>query len=472
MNKFASREIDFHDSHSLLVNIGEDLPDFVKKASPDQSADIPLERWAVVLVTPEKAFAKFALHNQAFTWIASRLLPKTASHLPLRAQQIAAHNVRNACREYRMEYPAEIDRLADCSEKVAGNVLDLMEYQDETQLDYDQYKVGWRGEIQKDHLKEKLKEFADREEGSMASSQGMGEELASRIYSYAMAEGFSLPPVESLASLAASALPEGAEKSEVKKFFIDRVNQVEAGEKIKRASVTVQLHNYQEETFGILAKTAEGQTLGRFPMHTPELVKQAQEFFLDNLPTMKPSARKDLANGIVKNASAHGLFVEDPRIRNYGGDDFSPNVHANVLARLPFIKGAEEDVEKAQDTLKNLLSLQARGGIHAEKFASTLEEFDKRCGLDQAWDSHIKDPYLSTFESTKQAGWSYRMGEDVITEDQLRTFFKKHVRELDGYLQQHLISEMQRDPTNIFDSLPRPEKEIIIYKMQEVGVAG
>lgn len=472
MHKFASQEIDFHDSYALLAQVDEDLPDFVKSAAPAKVDDVPMDQWAVVLVTPEKTFSKFALHNKAYVWVASRVFPKTAQHLPTRARQVAAHHIKEACLEYRIPYPKEIDEAADCVEKVSSNVLDMTKHRDESALTYDKYRIGWKGEMPKHVLDEMLQSFMDRDRVDVVDPQELGEELAARIYSYAMNEGYSLPSAEALGGAATKAMPPKAEKEKAQSFFVEKIKALEAAEKIKRASDEARKIGYVEEAFGVVTKTASGETVGRFQMNTPELVKQAQGYFLDQYSLMHPRFRREFAQNIVKQASEQGMHVEDERIRSYCGEGFSGHLEGNVLARLPLIKGAEEDVEQAQTTLKNLLVLRQRGEIEPEKFASVLESFDKRCGLDQAWDRHIKDPWLSTFEITKQAQWTCRMGDDVITESELQDFVRNHASSLHGYLQQHLISELQRHPIEIFDSLPRPEKEIILYKMQEAGVTG
>jgi hypothetical protein len=472
MLKFASQEIDFHDNHGLLAQVEEDLPDFVKKAAPAKVGDVPMDRWAVVLVTPEKTFSKFALHNKAYVWVSSRLFPKTARHLPTRARQVAAHHIKEACLEYRIPYPAVIDREADAIEKISSNVLEMSANSEDSALDYDKYRLGWKGELPKELLMEQLEHYAHRDRPDGVDAQELGEEMASRIYSYAMREGYSLPSADSLAGMASRAMPEGFPKDKARGFFKDRIETLEAAEKVKHASNQARRIGYIEEAFGVVTKTASGETVGRFQMNTPELVKKAQDYFLDQYSLMHPKYRRELAQNIVKQASEHGVYVEDERIRSYCGEGFSESVDGNVLARLPLLKGAEEDIEGAEHTLKNLLVLRQKGEIEAEKFASVLESFDKRCGLDSAWDSHIKDPWLSTYEYTKQASWTFTMGNDTITEEQLRRFMRDHSGELRGYLQQHLVAELQRNPTIIFDSLPRPEKEILLYKMQEAGVAG
>ena len=78
---------------------------------------------------------------------------------------------------------------------------------------------------------------------------------------------------------------------------------------------------------------------------------------------------------------------------------------------------------------------------------------------------------MSTYEVTKVAQWSFRQGQDVINEEQLREFVDKHIGTLHGYINDHIIRDLKSMPVEIFDSLPRPEKEIILAKMEEAGVA-
>lgn len=470
MHKFAAHTIDFHDDHRLLSTTGIEPPDFVKKAAPVSADDVPMDRWAVVLVTPERTFTKFALHNKAYTWLSAHLFPKTAALLPTRARQIAAHFIKRACLEYRMPYPAELDRASDCVDKIASNVLDMSEYRDQTALDYDKYRIGWLGEIPAEVLQHKLSELLNKDQGGLLSPEEIGHELASRLYSDAMNEGYSLPSADTLASVASKLLPPGVDKGTFKDVFVARVEQMEAAEKIKRASLEARKTGYVQEAFGVTVKTAEDKTVGRFQLNSPELLKRAQDYFLDNYLAMHPKYRKELADSIIKQAFEQGAMVKEAKVKAYGGDTYSNNLAINVLSRIPLLKGSEEELTKAASTLRSLLA--ASEMLSPSKFASVLEEYDKRTGLDEAWDRHVKDPWLSTFETTKVATWSYRMGDDVIDEHQLREFVSGHLGMLTGYLQNHLIAELQRHPVEIFDSLPKPEKDIIIFKMQEAGVAG
>ena len=468
MHKFASHPIDLHDDVALVAGL-ENIPDFVKKAHLTQAEDVPEDKFAVVLVTEQRSFPKYALNSKAAVWLASRLYEKTGHLLPTRGRQVAAYFIKRACDEYRIDCPETVCQVADGVEKFATNVLDMSDYQDMSALDYDKYRIGWKGEMPKEHLVLKLEEFADRDKADLVSSEEMGEELASRIYSYAMNEGFSLPEVGALTTLAGNAMPDKVDKKEAKEFFENRVNQLEASEKIKRASLTVKIAAHEDDAFGVVVKTAEGKTISRFPMNTPELIKKAQEYWWDNYDRLAPKFRKELADGIVKNASKHGMRLSDPKIMAYTGDDYAQGLEGNILARKSELR--EDQIKEGARTLDNLLKIHQ--DIKPEKCAEILEEFDKRAGLDRAWGKTIKDPYLTVFEAgaIKTAMWTYRMGDETIDEESLRDFMLKHSDSLYGYIDQHIVSELKLYPVEIFDSLPRPAKEVIIMKMQEAGVA-
>jgi hypothetical protein len=284
-----------------------------------------------------------------------------------------------------------------------------------------------------------------------------------------MNEGFSLPEAGALTNLAGQAMPSEVDKSEAKTFFKERVGLLEDAEKIKRASLDVKIAAHNADAFGVTVKTAEGKTISRFPMNTPELVKQASEYWWDHHDRLAPKYRRELACGIVKNASRHGMHLDDQRIAAYTGDTYARGLEGNVMARASELKG--DQIKEGSRTLTSLLKMAEH--LDPMKFAEILEAFDKKAGLDRAWGKSIKDPYLSTFETgaIKQAQWSYRMGNDTINGDQLRRFMSGHPEALRGYVDQHIISELKLYPIEIFDSLPRPAKEVIMMKMQEAGVA-
>ena len=468
MNKFSSLEIDFHDSPALLADVGE-LPEYVKKASFAPQHEIDPSKFAVVLVSGDRAFPKFALNNKGLVWASSRVFSKTAHRLPAAARHVAAFFIKRACHEYRIECPPEVIQASSALEKVGSNVIDVDAHQEQSALDYDKYRLGWHGEIPSELMKDKLHEFVTCHCGAVAipDPEQVGEELASKIYAFAMQEGYSLPSIESMASAASEALseiPEG--KDEAVSSFKSRLGEIEASEKLKRASREVAAHNYQEDSFGITTKTASGETLGRFPLHSAELIKNAMRFFEENRSGMAPKYRHELASNIVKNAARHGVYINSDVIRGYASEAYSPHLEANLEARRAVLpEGAQK--EGAQ-TLRSLLDHAEK--LYPHEFAEALENFDKKAGLVAYWDRSIKDPYLSTFEATKTAEWSCRLGQDKLSEGQLRKFALEHLDSLSGFVGQNVISALRNDPVAIFDSLPRPEKEIIFAKIQESGV--
>jgi hypothetical protein len=468
MNKFSSLEIDFHDSPALLADVGE-LPEFVKKASFAPQHEIDPSKFAVVLVSGDRAFPKFALNNKGLVWASSRIFSKTAHRLPAAAKHVAAFFIKRACHEYRIECPAEVIQASSALEKIGSNVIDIDAHQEQSALDYDKYRLGWHGELPAELMREKLEEFVTCHCGAVATPEPeqVGEELASKIYAFAMQEGYSLPGVAPMAAAASEALteiPDG--KDEAVSAFKSRLIEIEASEKLKRASKEVAAHNYQESSFGIVTKTASGETLGRFPLHTPEMVKDAVRFFEESGADMAPKYRHELASNIVKNAAGHGVYVDNQAIRGYASESYSGNLCANLEARRAILPdGVQKEAAKA---LSDLLDYSEK--LYPHEFAEALEVFDKKAGLDKHWGRSIKDPYLSTFEATKTAEWSCRLGQDQLSEDQLRKFALKHLDCLNGFVGQNVINALKGDPVAIFDSLPRPEKEIIFAKIQESGV--
>jgi hypothetical protein len=457
MYKIASQEIDFHDRAAFLETLSksQEIPNFVKKAAAVERDSIPLEKFALVIVDSSGTLPKLALHNKAYTWISSRLFGNSVDKIPERGAQIAATHIKQACEAWGIDTPDDVSRHADPVEPVTGNIYEMPKNAAcESVLDYNKYRVGHRGEVPKEVLREKLDEFLNFGEEHPVDPQQLGEELASKVYAWAMQTGYSLPGAGSVASIAMSKIPNSVEnKGKVRGFLVDKMDSLEEHEKVKRASQIMK--EAGKGTMGIG---------GNFPMHTPELVKKAEDYFFDHYDRLAPRYRKELATNIVKNASEHGLFVESDMIRKYAGQIFSRALQGNVMARKSILM--EKNASKVLDQLYSTKDI-----LGSEKFAEALEQFDKQAGISQYWGSHIKDPYPSTFEVTKVAQWTCRIGQDVITEDQLRRFVSKHAGTLRGYVNDHIVRDLKLMPVEIFDSLPMPEKEIILAKMEEAGVA-
>jgi hypothetical protein len=123
---YRNTSLDFYDDGGAYLKRAapeyDDIPDFVKTASPVSQADHP-NRFALVLVEDGQALKKFATVDAGNTWLSALYFMKNHGKLPEEAQKIAAGNLLLACEAYGIEPPSTILDLAD--EAPETNVVDV-----------------------------------------------------------------------------------------------------------------------------------------------------------------------------------------------------------------------------------------------------------------------------------------------------------------------------------------------------------
>lgn len=215
-------------------------------------------------------------------------------------------------------------------------------------------------------------------------------------------------------------------------------------------------------TWFALETDEQGKELKTFPLYTAELTKTADAWFESNFRQLRPMLRKQYTDNLIKAASRHGLVLNSKNIFKYANQDFSPGVEIALQVRKHYTLD-ENNIHLLNDIMEKKASLSPY------QFAETLEKVDKFLGLDKYWNNALPDPYESTFSMPKQADYSYAHEGSDVTGSELREFVKsKNFREtLQAYVAKDIIDELQMNPIEVFDSLPNPEKKLIMDLMKE-----
>ena len=90
--------------------------------------------------------------------------------------------------------------------------------------------------------------------------------------------------------------------------------------------------------------------------------------------------------------------------------------------------------------------------------ASALQTFDESTGLDRYYDREIADPYASTMDKNASA-WSADIDGQIITEADLRK--EATQKKIASYLGETFARQFSEHPSEVFESLPTPEKVLI-----------
>jgi len=194
---------------------------------------------------------------------------------------------------------------------------------------------------------------------------------------------------------------------------------------------------------------------GRYPLDSYAQVKCAVDYFSTWGKRMPPADRREYCKNLVKRAEQLCIEVGET-ISKYGAVDYSSpeELVMAIDARATLLID-----EVSRDALYKLASL--RPSLNPDFFAQTLEEFDRATGLDDFWGRDLADPYFTTFGKEAQED-SIVMGNDVISNNQLKRFAMEHRPSVSVTFGPEFAEEFQKDPRALFDSLPIEQRRMLL----------
>lgn len=202
---------------------------------------------------------------------------------------------------------------------------------------------------------------------------------------------------------------------------------------------------------------------GKYPLHNTECIKKACDWFDENRTGLQPKLRHEFANNLIKAASKHNYVVTTDSVFKYANyEGYADNFPVMIQVRKNYV---------VDDTELHLLNdvLEKSAELHPTKCAALLEVVDKRLGLDKYWDTQFADPYESVFAMSKLADYSYSSDAGSVDGNDLRSYVKreKFRESLESYMSKDIIDELAQNPVEVFSSLPKPEKDLVMSLMKE-----
>lgn len=200
-----------------------------------------------------------------------------------------------------------------------------------------------------------------------------------------------------------------------------------------------------------------------YPLDSYVQVKTAKRYFLDNYRYMAPEDRHEYCANLTKRASALNI-VTDPLIEKYGSATYAhPDaIDACLAARREFLQ--DEDHIGILDKLASV-----RHAVDPDVFAETLERFDVSTGIANQYNDSMPDAYFSTFGKTAEElveqtspETSVVIGNEYITRRRLAEYLQNNVSTVAQRFGADVAKEMSNSPNDIFDSLPRDQKLVIM----------
>lgn len=429
--KTSGLVLDIHDDFQgeVLRSIypsQEDIPETVKTAhalTTDEHQRLPDSAFALVLLNDGEKLRKYACIDAGNTTLAVEFFLKTAHKLPLEAQKVAAENLLEACSMFKIEASEELQKHAflgamlnaipaiEAAASVPGQVKQRL--QENQILGQGGHVVSPEERLQLHHMMSKQAEISGTVD--MPSGAPVGKS----------------PPTSPMLTIKKTAF----------QTHVD-VTGKEPPSLLKEKKA---------ERFAV-------PSLQKYPLDNYVEVQRASEYFDKYASEMEPVLKREFCTNLVKRAADLGIQVSD-LARRYGASSYAPEEELKVAYQLR--RRACGDIDDLASTLDELFDKQA--SIDPELFAATLGEFDKVAGLDSQYGTAVPDPYYSTFGEKTAQEWSQVIGNDLITEQDLRRLSKVLSRVgARAFKGDKAALEFQRDPVEIFKKLPLDQKKIVM----------
>jgi hypothetical protein len=456
-----------------------DIPETVKTAhvlTTEERSTLPDDVFALVLLNEGEKFRKYACIDQGNTTLSIEFFLKTASKLPSEAQKVAAENLLTACSWYGIQPPEQLQKLAaglgtlinalpaiSVASQVPGQIHQNLE---ENKI------LGGGGRIVTPDEREMVRQM-----GKQAAASLGGQDPTSTP---AQVTGASPTPSKTTILKSAGDDPDGEKAAAEMHHLIvgehahhggeesvppdDNIQSVkgeifksEPQGKMFRPHVDV---SNKEPTRMLKEKKAERYALpskNRYPLDSYSHVELASQYFDKYASAFTPDERREYCLNLVPRADELGIKVAD-EARQYAAVEWGTD--EKTAFGYTMRRQACGDIADFADTLDLLYEKKAE--IDPELFAATLAEFDKLAGLDHEYDRSIPDPYASVFGVKIAEEWSESIGNDYVTEQDLRRLAKIGMRALKSTFDEEFAHEFRKDPVAIFKSLPLDQKRIVM----------
>ena len=473
-----NQSLDFYDDlegHTLKAKVSDftKLPDFIKTAeqlSPEIRDTLPDDVYALVMLDGGRKMRKYACTDKGNTALSVIYFLENSHKLTIEAQKTAAVNLVTACQWYDMEPPEQLTKIALIG--AAMNVLGAVDAAKTGKENLAKMKAK-HGQSGMASEMEPMKVSELTGTDPMPYSPERMKKASAHEVDVSMGPIYDslrkANPHHNLDEKAYSAMlkREMADDPSIKWDYkgIGHMLHDQYGSSEKRAS----LHPHvdvtgkraptrvvHEEPAKFFCLIKEGGA--RYPIDTAIQVEKAAEYFVNYGQRFTPFERHRYCTNLTKRAEALGMRMPDV-IRKYGSASYAPDVQVAIARRRQYFH--------AGATEHGLLTemMQKCAAIVPETFAVMLEQFDRNTGLADRWGNGIDDPYFSVFGFVKQANWSFTYSNDHISEDQLKKLSRDVIRreEIKRRFGCDFAEDFEKNPVQIFDSLPLEHKRIIMH---------
>jgi len=469
VEKISGLKLDVHDDADgeVLKSIFPDyeqLPELLKSANQLTGAtleQLPDDVFALVLHDGDNVLRKYACVDEGNTALSVEYFLKVAHKLPVEAQKVAAENLITACHWYDIEPPEDLKKLSTGEVAVIGR---QRIWKDMDGSQYGHNDQSWEAEKTAEVVGTSDMPLRGAAPSKDFPTKGRVSVIKNSSADDVLAEAFGVKQAE--------------ETSLVQEDMPTQDNPPAAPQVKKTLSPHVDVTSKEPPTV-IEEKQASYYampSIGRYPIDTYGQVKTADLYFQDHWKRMEPVDRREYCHNLVKRAAVIGQPLSES-VKTFGQEGFAKVAHilAAIDARKLLVaphaeQGTDECTKVASvNALKLYDDLMAtRERMDPEVFAETLAGIDKVAGIDHLWDGAIYDPYYSTFakvaddSSDADPKDSVVIGNEYMKVQDLLTFANSKPDMIKVRFGDDFTSEFQKDPKAIFDSLPQPQKLVIM----------
>jgi hypothetical protein len=194
----------------------------------------------------------------------------------------------------------------------------------------------------------------------------------------------------------------------------------------------------------------------KYPIHTWDLVKRAEDYFTDYRNHMHPEARRQFATKLAQKSFIIGYPISE-EIRNLGAQGYADDDY--MRAAVDMRKVACPQDQGACEFLDELF--EKRAEMHPEVYAECLRRVDVDQGLDKTWDHLVIDPWSSTFGVKTASTIVWQQGAERVTDNELHNLARNYPARIQDMFSEDFVKEFQKDPEAMFKSLPDPQKKLL-----------
>lgn len=216
-------------------------------------------------------------------------------------------------------------------------------------------------------------------------------------------------------------------------------------------TVTVSLEKFAE-----VEKIGDNETYAQYVFATPAHVKLANKYFEEFSEKMPLEYRHKYACALQKRAGDFNVTLSG-KITKYAANSYSAHVDAHLSSRKSLLEIADPKFTSALDKMASMKS-----GMPPMEFAKLLHAFDKRAGLAKYYGGYLINPYEATFATKVNPTAIYKSASHgTLTHDAIKNLATDKFAKIKEYLGSSVAEALQKEGSEIFESLPSDAKEII-----------